>query len=378
MSTSSDALRRGLLAARSAIAPTAVVVLAAAGAACGGNAGEATSAPGGPPAMGVKVVTLAQKPLAETSEYIATLRSLRSTTIQPQVDGFVTRVFVRSGARVAPGQPLVQIDADKEQAALRSLESRRAAIAAELGFAKQQAERAEALVKEGAISRQDADQARTTYETTQAQVAALDEQIREQRVQLRYFQVTAPVAGIVGDIPVRVGDRVTSSTVITTIDQSTGRDLEAHVAVPLERAPNLRVGLPLELLDGTGTVVGRNRITFVAPRVDESMQTVLAKSLLRDVPPSLRVEQYVRARIVWQTAQGLSIPVVAVTRISGQHFCFVAETQGNGFVARQRPVRVGEIIGDDYVVVGGLKPGDRLIVSGIQKLGDGVPVRPEA
>jgi multidrug efflux pump subunit AcrA (membrane-fusion protein) len=116
----------------------------------------------------------------------------------------------------------------------------------------------------------------------------------------------------------------------------------------------------------------------VAPRVDESTQTVLAKSLLRDVPPSLRVEQYVRARIVWQTTPGLSVPVVAVTRVSGQHFCFVAEPQGDGFVARQRPVRVGEIVGDDYRVVSGLKPGDRLIVSGIQKLGDGVPVRPEA
>jgi RND family efflux transporter MFP subunit len=375
MSTSSHVLRRGPVTAPFGAALAAVAAFAAA---CGGNAGEATSAPGGPPAMSVKVVTLAQKPIAQTSEYIAMLRSLRSTTIQPQVDGFVRRIFVASGARVAPGQPLVQIDADKEEAALRSLESRRAALAAELGFAKQQAERAEALVKEGAISRQEADQARTTFETTQAQVAALDEQIREQRVQLRYFQVTAPVAGVVGDIPVRVGDRVTTSTEITTIDQSTGRGLEAHVAVPLERAPDLRVGLALELLDSAGAVVARNPLTFVAPRVDESTQTVLAKSLLRDVPPSLRVEQYVRARIVWQTTPGLSVPVVAVTRVSGQHFCFVAEPQGDGFVARQRPVRVGEIVGDDYRVVSGLKPGDRLIVSGIQKLGDGVPVRPEA
>ncbi|HEX2343614.1 MAG TPA: hypothetical protein VHI98_24300, partial [Vicinamibacterales bacterium] len=73
-----------------------------------------------------------------------------------------------------------------------------------------------------------------------------------------------------------------------------------------------------------------------------------------------------------------SAPVVAVTRLSGQHFAFIAEPKDGGFVARQRPIKVGDIVGDDYIVLGGIKPGERLIVSGIQKLGDGVPVKPEA
>jgi multidrug efflux pump subunit AcrA (membrane-fusion protein) len=123
-------------------------------------------------------------------------------------------------------------------------------------------------------------------------------------------------------------------------------------------------------------VISTNPLTFVAPRVDESTQTVLVKSLLKDVPPSMRVQQYIRARLVWQTSPGLTVPVVAVTRISGQHFAFVAEPKDQGFVARQRPVKVGDIVGDEYVVNGGLKAGERLIVSGIQKLGDGVPVKP--
>jgi RND family efflux transporter MFP subunit len=231
------------------------------------------------------------------------------------------------------------------------------------------------------MSRQDLDQAQTAIATSEAKKAAIDEQISEQRVQLNYFQVRAPVAGVVGDIVVRVGDRVTSATEITTIDQSAGaagnrRDLEAHVSVPLERAAELRTGLPLELLDSGGKVISTNAVTFVAPRVDESTQTVLVKSLLKDVPASMRVQQYIRARLVWQTSPGLTVPVVAVTRVSGQHFAFVAEPKDQGFVARQRPVKVGNIIGDDYVVDGGLKAGEQLIVSGIQKLGDGVPVKP--
>ena len=84
-----------------------------------------------------------------------------------------------------------------------------------------------------------------------------------------------------------------------------------------------------------------------------------------------------RARIVWQSTPGLTIPVTAVSRISGQYFCFVAEPAGNGLVARQRPVQVGELVGNDYVVTGGLKAGDKVIVSGIQKIGDGAPVKPE-
>lgn len=361
----------------------AILALITAG--CGGG-GEAAPGAGGFPAMGVKVVTLAEKPIAQSSEYIATLRSMRSTTIMPLADGLVTRIFVVSGARVKPGQPILQLEADKEQAALRSLEARRAALVAEVAFSRQQAERATALVSQGAVSKQEAEEAQTRLETGEAQIKALDAQIREQRVQVGYFQVTAPVAGVIGDVAVRVGERVTTSTEITTIDQSSGptgsagrgSDLEAHIPVPLERATDLRLGLPALFLDGAGTVVATNAITFVAPRVDEATQTVLVKSRLKEVPPAMRVQQYVRVRIVWQTSPGLSVPVVAVTRLSGQHFAFVAEPKDDGFVARQRPIKVGDIVGDDYIVLGGIKPGERLIVSGIQKLGDGVPVKPEA
>jgi multidrug efflux pump subunit AcrA (membrane-fusion protein) len=111
--------------------------------------------------------------------------------------------------------------------------------------------------------------------------------------------------------------------------------------------------------------------------VDEETQSVLAKSRLKQAPASVRTQQFVRARIVWATTDGLTLPVVAVSRISGQYFCFVAEPKDGGFVARQRPVNVGEVLGDDYVVKSGLKAGERVIVSGIQKLADGAPVKPE-
>ena len=347
-------------------------------AACGG-AGGAAPAAGGPrgrgaaPAVGVGIVTLQPKPIEDGSEFIATVRSLHSTTINPQVEGVLTKIFVKSGDNVTAGTPLAQIDPEKQAQTLRNAESQRAGREADVTYWKSQVERLQSLLKAGAISQNELDTAQHSLETAQSNLAALDAQVREARVQLQYYRVTAPTAGIVGDIPVREGDRVTTSTILTTIDDKAG--LEAYIQVPVDRAPDLRVGLPVQLLDGDGKVIATNPLTFVAPRVDPGTQTVLAKSLLRQVPTSVRVQQFVRTRIIWRSVPGLLIPITAVTRVNGQYFSFVAEPSGQGLVARQRPVQVGELQGNDYVVKGGLKAGDQLIVSGIQKIGDGAPVR---
>lgn len=358
---------------RSASLLCLLTVCGVAASACGGGSSSAQGPQGGPPPAGVKIVTLAQKPIEQASEFIATVQSRRSTTVQPEVDGIVTRIFVKSGQRVTAGAPLVQINADKQQAAVRSTEASRAGTEADVQYWRQQVKRLEALVEAGAISRQEFEQAQNSLRTAEARLAALDAQVREGRVELQYYRVNAPQGGVVGDIPVRTGDRVTTSTVITTIDEKTA--VEAYIQVPLDRSPDLRLGLPVQLLDSEGKVVVTNPITFVAPRVDDATQTVLVKSALREIPPSLRLQQFVRARIVWRSTPGLTVPVTAVSRISGQYFCFVAEQGPNGLVAHQRPIQVGELVGNDYVITGGLKPGDKVITAGIQKIGDGAPVR---
>jgi RND family efflux transporter MFP subunit len=351
---------------------TAVLIpIALAG--CRGNPNA--GAPAAPPPTAVKVLALEPKPVEQASEFIATIRSLRSTTVQPEVDGLLSRIFVKSGDTVRAGDPLVQINAEKQQATVNSTEANLAGTEADVQYWRQQVKRLETLVGAGAISRQEFDQAQNSLRTAEARLSALQAQVREGRVELRYYSVRAPQAGVIGDIPVRQGDRVTTSTVITTIDEQGA--LEAYIQVPLDRSPDLRVGLPVQLLDADGKVTASNTITFVAPRVDDATQTVLVKSALKQVPPGVRVLQFVRSRIVWRNVQGLTVPVTAVTRISGQYFCFVAEQTASGMVARQRPVQVGELIGNDYLVLGGVKPGERVIVSGIQKIGDGAPVKPE-
>jgi RND family efflux transporter MFP subunit len=325
--------------------------------------------------MAVSTLTLQKKPLEQASGFIATIRSIRSSTVQPEVEGVVTRIFVKSGDRVALGAPLVQIKPDKQQATVRSTEASRAAVDADVQYWTQQVKRLEALVTAGAISRQEFEQAQNSLRTAQARLAALNAQVNEQQVELQYYRVAAPQAGVVGDIPIRSGDRVTKSSVITTIDDNSA--LEAYIQVPIDRSPDLRLGVPVQILDADGKVLATNPITFVAPRVDDATQTVLIKSLLREVPPTIRTQQFVRSRIVWRTTDGVTVPLTAVTRINGKYFCFVVEKTNNGAVARQRPIEVGELIGNDYVVLSGLFAGEQVIVSGIQKIGDGAPVKPQ-
>ena len=352
-----------------------LVLLAACNRGTPGAGGPAQQGRGGPPpAAGVGIVTLQATPIELASEFISTVRSLNSTTIQPQVEGRVVKIHVKSGDTVRVGTPLVQIDQDKQAATVRSTESQRAGREADVAFWKSQVERLQSLLKAGAISQNEFDGAKNNLSTAEANLAALDAQVREGRVQLQYYRVTAPTTGVVGDIAIREGDRITTSTVITTIDDKAG--LEAYIQVPVDRAPELRVGLATQILDTDGKVVASNPISFVSPRADPATQTVLAKALLRETPANMKIQQFVKMRVIWRSEPALTIPITAVTRVNGQYFCFVAEpAPGGGLVAKQHPVQVGEVIGNDYVVRGGLKAGDKLIVSGIQKIGDGAPVK---
>jgi RND family efflux transporter MFP subunit len=406
---------------------------AAGGAAAGGPGGPG----GGPPqAMPVPMATVAEAPLRDATEYVATLKSRHTTNVQPQVEGVLTRIVVKSGDHVAAGAPLMQIDPAKQRAAVLSQEATRAQKRAALEYARQQLLRMQTLYKGGAVSKQQLDEAQSALEQAQADYDALGAQVKEQQVQLAYYRVTAPTAGVVGDIPVRTGDRVTTSTLLTTIDQNDA--LEVYISVPLEHAKDLKVGLPVEILgeagggepggggtaagaqpgggDTGGGVLAASRIYFISPQVDQQTQEVLVKAPVPNGRRGLRADQFVHARVVWSTHPGVVVPVLAVSRVNGQYFVFVAEAApaggpggpggpggaggpggpggaggaggpgpggpgggpggpgGGGLVAHQRPIKIGDMVGNDYVVLSGLRPGERIVASGVQKLFDGMPV----
>jgi RND family efflux transporter MFP subunit len=326
--------------------------------------------------MPVKVQEARATAVNDATEYVATLKSRDSAVIMPQVEGQVTKIFVHSGDSVRPGAPLMEIDPLKQQATVKSQESSRAAQQANLSWAKQQYDRAQGLYAAGVVSKQDLDQAKSALDAAQAQMDSLDAQVREQEVQLHYYNVVAPRAGIVGDIPVRVGDRVTTSTQLTTVDQP--GSLEIYVYVPIEHSAQLKMNLPVQVLDSDGKVQANSRISFISPQVDNTTQTVLVKARIPNSTDALRQSQFIRARIIWGTHQSPEVPILAVSRLAGQYFAFVAEPQNGGaYVARQKPLKIGQTVGNNYEIEDGIKPGDKVIVSGTQFLLDGAPVIPQ-
>src|SRR5580692_9200067 len=341
---------------------------------CSSNATQSAHA-GGPVGMPVKVQEAKAVPLNDSSEYVATVKSRDSAVIMPQVEGQITQIFVHSGDRLEAGSPMMEIDPLKQQATVKSQESARAAQEANLILAKKQFERAQGLSAAGVVSKQDMDQAKSNLDAAQAQMEALDANVREQEVQLHYYKVVALRSGIVGDIPVRVGDRVTTSTQLTTVDQP--GSLEAYVYVPIEHSAQLKMGLPVQVVNSDGKVLADSRVSFISPQVDNTTQTVLVKARIANGNDALRQSQFIRARVVWGTHQNPEVPILAVSRLAGQYFAFVAESQNGGsFVARQKPLTIGQTVGNDYEVQDGIKPGDKIIISGTQFLLDGAPVIP--
>ncbi|WP_345945127.1 efflux RND transporter periplasmic adaptor subunit [Granulicella sp. dw_53] len=325
-------------------------------------------------AMPVQVAPVTLSPVPNSDVYVATIKSRRSATMQPQVDGNLTRIYVKSGDSVKAGQILMQIDPLKQVATVQSQQGTEAQKKAVYNYNQTEVERQRKLYESGVTSKQSYDQAVQAYENSKADLDSSSALTGTQKQQLAYYEIRAPFAGIVGDVPVHLGDYVSPTTLLTTVDEN--KDLEAYIYVPTERSAQLRQNLPVEILDTAGNVLLKSNINFLSPQVDNGLQSILAKAPVPHTLQMLRNSQLVKARITWNTAPAPTVPVLAVTRVGGQAFVFVATPKGDGFVAHQVAVTLGETVGNTYPILAGLKPGDKVILSGLQFLQDGAPVKP--
>ncbi len=327
-----------------------------------------------PQALPVKTQTVDLAQVPQTDEYVATIKSRRSATIQPQVDGSLTRILVKSGDHVRAGQLLMTIDPLKQQATVEQQVSTEAQKKAVFDYAKRELDRQQHLFDAGVTSRQNYEQAVQSFDNSKADWDASKAARVTQQRELAYYSLTAPFAGVVGDIPVHIGDYVSPQTLLTTVDENA--ELEAYIYIPTERSANIRLGLPVQIVTTTGEVIENTNINFVSQQVDNAVQGVLAKAPVHGTLDRFRTEQLVKARVIWSTNPAPTVPVLAVTRIGGQPFVYVATEVNGSTVAKQRSVTLGDTIGNDYAVKGGLKQGEKVIVSGTQFLIDGTPVQP--
>jgi RND family efflux transporter MFP subunit len=324
--------------------------------------------------MPVQVAPVTLSPVPNSDTYVATIKSRRSSTMQPQVNGNLVEIFVKSGDLVKAGHVLMRIDPLKQVATFQSQQGTQAQKKAVYDYTKIEVDRQKQLFDSGVVSRDAYDQATQAYQNAKGDYESNAALTDTQKQQLAYYDICAPFDGVVGDIPVHLGDYVSPTTLLTTVDENA--DLEAYIYVPTERASVVRQGLPVEILDNSGKVLVKSRISFLSPQVDNGLQSILAKAEIPRSAQLLRNQQLVRARVTWSTAPAPVVPVLAVSLIGGQTFVYLASPKGDGYIAHQVPVTLGETVGNTYPVLGGLKPGDKVITSGLQFLQEGAPVKP--
>jgi len=324
--------------------------------------------------MPVQVAPVTLSPVPNSDTYVATIKSRRSSTMQPQVNGNLVKIFVKSGDLVKAGQVLMRIDPLKQVATVQSQQGTQAQKKALYDYTEIQVERQRKLFEAGVVSRDAYDQALQAFQNAKADYESNAALSDTQRQQLAYYDIRAPFNGVVGDIPVHLGDYVSPTTLLTTVDENA--DLEAYIYVPTERAGLVRRGLPVEIVDTAGKTLVKSKISFLSPQVDNGLQSILAKAEIPRSVEILRNQQLVRARVTWSTAPAPVVPVLAVSLVGGQTFVYLAAPKGNGYIAHQVPVKLGDTIDNTYPVISGLKPGDKVITSGLQFLQEGAPVKP--
>jgi RND family efflux transporter MFP subunit len=328
-------------------------------------------------AMPVKTVAVSLQPVPQSSEYMATIKSRRSATILPQVSGLLTKILVHSGESVKAGQALMEIDPRQQQAQVASQGATERQKKALYDFNGIELDRQKKLFAAGVTSRDALDQAQQAYDNAKADYEAARGTRDMQEQTLAYYTVRAPFDGVVGDIPVHLGDYVSpvtsSSAPLTTVDQP--GDLEAYIYIPTERSGQARIGLDVDLFDTSGKLLQKSKIDFLSPQVDPTLQGILAKAPVHATPEIMRNAQLIKARVIWNTKPMVVVPVLAVTRLGGQTFVFIARKQPNGqYIATQTPVTLGDTVGNTYSISSGLNAGDAVVISSTQFLVNGMPV----
>jgi RND family efflux transporter MFP subunit len=197
------------------------------------------------------------------------------------------------------------------------------------------------------------------------------------RESFRFKQVLAPIAGEIGDFPVKVGDYVNIGQTLTTVTQN--ENLFLRISIPTNRSSQLRLGLPVELIEPkTKKRLVTGSINFISPEVDTGAQAILIKARFPNRNNSLREGQFVQAKTIWSKRSGILIPTVAVSSVGAQSFVYVAENAQSKQVVRQKPIKLGAIQGQSYQVLDGVKSGDKIAVTQIVNLRDGTPIKPQS
>jgi RND family efflux transporter MFP subunit len=351
----------------------------------GGCRNNQAAPPTAPP--DVAVVDVMQKDVPIYSEWIATLDGYVNAKIQPQVTGYLIKQNYVEGSFVRKGEALFEIDPRPFHAALDQAKAQLAQAEAQLGKASLDVERDTPLAQAKAIAQSQLDNDLQAKLGAKAFVDAAKAAVEQAQLNLEFTQVRSLVDGIAGIAKGQIGDLVGPSTLLTTVSQvnpikayftvSEQEYLDFNRRFPTEasrEAERKQLQLDLILADGT-TYPQKGTIYFADREVNPSTGAIRIAGLFPNPGNILRPGQYGRVGTAIRTKQGaLLVPQRAVTELQGSYQIAVV---GSDSKVSIRPVKVGERIGVMWIIDEGLKPGERVVAEGVQKVRQGAAVNPK-
>ncbi len=342
-----------------------------------------------PSAPEVEVVTVTQKDVPVYSEWVGTTEGLVNAKIRAQVTGYLSRQNYEEGASVKKGDLLFEIDPRTFQAAVAQAEAQLAIAKARLGKTELDVKRYRPLAKESAISQQELDDAVQANLAAKAGVQAAEAALDQAKLSLGFTRITAPVDGIAGSANAQIGDLVGPATsgeltTISTVDpikvyfpisEQQYMTLAREVVKAGSLGEQKQRELELVLADGS-VFPHKGRFSFAERQVDVKTGTIRLAAIFPNPGNLLRPGQYGRVRAVLETQKGaIMIPQRAVTELQGSYQVAVVGTDNKVNI---RPVKTAERVDNMWVISSGLKPGERVIVEGLQKVREGMLVIPKS
>jgi membrane fusion protein (multidrug efflux system) len=353
-------------------------------ASCGLGCGKTNAAPA-LPASDVEVASVVQQDIPIFSEWVATLDGYVNAQIQPQVTGYIIRQTYKEGSFVHKGQLLFQIDPRPFQALLDQANAQLAQTQAQLAKTQMDVDRDTPLAQAHAIAQSQLDNDIQANRAGAAAVKAAEAQVAQAHLNLGFTDVTSPIDGIVGIAQVQIGNLVNPTTVLTSVSQinpikayfSLSEQEYIHFADRINADTQKETpsnGPPFELILADGSVYPHKGIGLLANRqVDAATGSIQIVCSFPNPQNFLRPGQFGRLRAAPDIRRGaLLVPQKAVSELQGSYQVAVVGADNKVSI---RTVKVGDRVGPVWIVEGGVTPGERVVVEGLQKVQNGATVR---
>jgi membrane fusion protein (multidrug efflux system) len=340
-------------------------------------------APPPPAPPDVQVAEVVQKDVPIYIELVGATLGAEDVEIRARVEGYLVSMNFTEGTFVKKGQLLYKIDSQPFEAALDESRANLSTARARVDKTNNDVARLTPLAKQQAVSQQELDNALSSQEAAQAQVAAYDAKVAKAKLDLAYTTITSPIDGLIGTTQKKVGSLIAGGeTLLNVVSQINPILFRCAIAEAEylriarrgaggKKSAEKPVGAQLILADGS-VHPHKGRLESVERAVDPTTGTLTGQFSFPNPEQILRPNQYGRARFVTDLKEGaILVPQLAVQEIQGLYSVMVVKPDAT---VEQRMVKAGERVGNLWVIDSGLKPGEKVIVEGLQKVKPGVQV----